>query len=87
MIRFLVEGLLRDRHRSLFPILMVGAGAFLTVLLYSYMKGVIGDMVDSNARFDTGHVKVMTKAYAELSDQMPNDLALLEIGPMLQTLQ
>ena len=87
MIEFLIKGLIRDRSRSLFPILMVGAGAFLTVLAYSYMKGAIGDMVDSSARFDTGHVKIMTKAYSELSDQMPNDLALLGTDELIYKLR
>ncbi len=86
MIRFLIRGLLRDRSRSLFPILMVAAGALLTVLLYSYVKGAIGDMVDSNARFDAGHVKIMTRAYHDLADQMPNDLALLNNQDMLNKL-
>ena len=86
MIGFLIRGLLRDRSRSLFPILMVAAGAFLTVLLYSYIKGAMGDMVDSNARFDAGHVKIMTQAYHEMADQMPNDLALLDNQDMLHKL-
>ena len=87
MIGFLIKGIIRDRTRSLFPILMVSAGAFLTVALYSYMKGVMGDMVDSSARFDTGHVKVTTQAYHELSDQMPNDLALLGCGALVKELR
>jgi len=86
MIRFIIRGLLRDRSRSLFPILMVAAGALLTVWLYSYVKGAMGDMVDSNARFDAGHVKIMTRAYHELADQTPNDLALLDNQDMLNTL-
>ncbi len=87
MITFLLKGLLRDRSRSLFPVLMVSAGVFLTVFLYSYLKGVIGDMVDSSARFDTGHVKIMTRAYSKLSDQMPNDLALLSIEDLLKRIK
>ena len=87
MIEFLIKGLLRDRSRSLFPILMVCAGAFLTVLLYSTMKGAIGDMVDSSARFEKGHVKIMTRAYHELSDQMPNDLALLGTDELMDQLR
>jgi len=87
MIEFLIKGLIRDRSRSLFPILMVCAGAFLTVLLYSYMKGAMGDMVDSSARFDAGHVKIMTRAYHELSDQMPNDLALLGTRDLMDHLR
>ncbi|MCK4782258.1 MAG: hypothetical protein KAV87_00805, partial [Desulfobacteraceae bacterium] len=87
MIEFLIKGLIRDRSRSLFPVLMVCAGAFLTVLLYSYMKGAIGDMVDSSARFEKGHVKIMTRAYNELSDQMPNDLALLGTDDLMDQLR
>lgn len=67
--------------------LMVSAGVFLTVFLYSFMKGAIGDMVDSSARFDTGHVKITTRAYNEIADQMPNDLALLETNALIKKLK
>lgn len=87
MIRFLIKGLLRDRSRSLFPVLMVSAGAFLTVFLYSFMKGTMDDLVNSNAKFDTGHVKIMTRAYEEMADQIPNDLALLGVNSLLEKLR
>jgi len=87
MIAFLIKGLVRDRSRSLFPVVMVCAGAFLTVLLYSYMQGVMGDMVDSSARFDAGHAKIMTRAYSELADQIPNDLALLGTDHLINQLK
>lgn len=87
MIRFLLKGLIRDRSRSLFPVLMVSTGAFLTVFLYSWIKGAMGDLVSFNARFDTGHVKVITRAYKELADQMPNDLALLGVDNLLKQLR
>ena len=87
MMAFLLKGLARDRSRSLFPVLMVSAGAFLTVFLYSWMYGAMGDLVSSNARFDTGHVKIMTRAYEELADQIPNDLALLGIDRLLEQLR
>jgi putative ABC transport system permease protein len=47
----------------------------------------MGDMIDQNARFETGHVKVMTRAYAENSSQMPNDLALLGVQELKAVLQ
>ena len=87
MIRFLLSGLLRDRSRSLFPVLMVSVGVFLTVLLYSWMGGVFENLVSANARFDTGHVKIMTRAYEQLADQLPNDLALLGTGELLEQLR
>jgi putative ABC transport system permease protein len=83
MIRFLIKGLIRDRSRSLFPILMVSSGVFLTVLFYCTLQGFISDMADSNARFDAGHLRVMTRGYSELSDQMPNDMALLNVSDLI----
>lgn len=87
MIGFLLKGLIRDRSRSLFPVLMVSAGAFLTVFLYCYIQGVMGDWLRSTAQFDTGHVKIMSRAYKEIADQIPNDLALLGVDDLLEQLR
>jgi putative ABC transport system permease protein len=77
MIRFLIKGLIRDRNRSLFPILTVTVGVSLTVLIHCWVTGIFSDMIDINARFSTGHVKIMTQTYLENIDQSPNDLALM----------
>ena len=87
MIKFLIKGLIRDRSRSLFPVLIVAAGVFLMVFLYSWMQGVMGDMVSSNAQFNTGHVKIMTRAYEELAQQRPNDLAILGVNKVLEQMR
>lgn len=86
MIRFLLKGILRDKSRSILPITVVAIGVALTVLLSAYMKGAFSDMIDQNARFETGHVKIMSKAYAENKDQLPNDLALLGVGELMDKL-
>jgi len=86
MIKFLLKGLLRDRSRSLFPVLTVFFGVFLTVFLYSYLDGVMSDMIKSAAHYQTGHVRVMTRAYAEEADQIPNDLAFIGVDSLLQVL-
>lgn len=87
MIKFLLKGLLRDRHRSLMPILVVAIGVMLTVVFHSWLTGVLGDSIEFNARFNTGHVKVMTSAYAENVNQMPNDLALLDTKSLTESLK
>jgi putative ABC transport system permease protein len=87
MIRFLLKGLLRDRSRSLFPLLIVSIGVMLTVFLQAWLQGAMGDMVRSNANFSTGHVKIMSKAYAENKAQTPNDLALLGVSDLLAKLR
>ena len=82
MIKFLLKGILRDRRRSLLPIIVVASGVFLTVLLSAWMNGVFSEVIDLNANFQTGHVKVMTRAYAENFAQLPNDLALIDVAAL-----
>ena len=77
MIRFFIKGLIRDRQRSLLPIIVVTIGVMIVVFGQAWITGILGDMIDFNADFSTGHVKIMSQAYNEYSDQSPNDLAML----------
>ncbi|RLD43174.1 MAG: hypothetical protein DRI86_10470 [Bacteroidetes bacterium] len=86
MIKFLLKGILRDKSRSLLPIIVISLGVFLTIFMSGWMKGIFTDMVDMNAKFTTGHVKIMTRAYAENEKQIPNDLALLDAENWMQKL-
>jgi len=61
MIKFLFKGILRDRSRSLLPVIIVSIGVLLTVFLSGYFTGVFGDIIDINAKFTSGHVKIMTR--------------------------
>jgi len=87
MTRFLFKGLLRDRNRSTFPIIIVLLGVAISVLMYCFMLGVIDDALRSNARLDTGHVKIMTRGFREISRQLPNDLGLTNVGETIRTLE
>ena len=87
MIKFLLKGLIRDRARSLFPFLTVSIGVTLTVFLYSWVGGIETDMTASAAAFSTGHVKVMSRAYAEEADQVPLDLAYIGVASLLDDLE
>jgi putative ABC transport system permease protein len=86
MIRFLFLGLIRDRHRSMFPIIVVALGVMLTVVLHAWLSGVFGDSIEFTARFSTGHIKIMTSAYAENINQVPNDLAILNSSKLVDTI-
>lgn len=83
MIKFIFTGILRDKSRSLLPIIVVSLGVFLTVFLSGWMGGIFTDMINMNANFSTGHVKIMTQAYAENENQLPNDLAILEVDELI----
>ncbi|MCB0843940.1 MAG: FtsX-like permease family protein [Bacteroidetes bacterium] len=87
MIQFLLKGILRDRSRSVLPVIVVAIGVFISVFMYSWMKGIFGDVIRLNANFTTGHVKVMTRAYAENSSQLPIDLALLDVSELIGELE
>jgi putative ABC transport system permease protein len=87
MINFLFKGVIRDRSRSLFPILVVAVGVMLTVFLQCWMKGIGDDMIRSSASFVTGHLRVMSRAYAKQADQVPNDLAYSGVGKLLADLR
>ncbi len=84
MIKFLIKGLLRDKGRSMLPVIVVAIGVMLTVWMHAYITGFMGDAIEMNARFMNGHVKIMTRAYAENSDLLPNDLALFETNHLLK---
>lgn len=87
MIRYLLKGILRDKNRSVIPVIIVTLGVMLTVTFSGYLRGVMGDIIDQSARFQTGHVKVMSRAYAENKDQLPNDLALLGVDTLIPSLE
>jgi putative ABC transport system permease protein len=86
MIRFLLKGILRDKQRSLLPVGVVSIGVMLTVVMFCWLKGILNDSIELNARFNAGHVKIMTAAYAKNSDQIPNDLALTGVDSLMMKL-
>lgn len=86
MKKFLLKGIIRDRSRSTLPVIVVSLGVLLTVILYTWLTGIMGDSIELGASFNTGHVKVMTQAYAEEAEQTPNDLALMGTGEIMNDL-
>ena len=87
MIKFILKGIIRDRSRSLFPVLTVILGVALTVLGYSYFSGVMTSWIQTSAKFESGHMKIMSRAYAENADQMPNDLAFIGVNNLMADLK
>jgi len=87
MIKFLFKGLMRDKSRSLLPVIVVSLGVMMTVFLQAYMSGVFADSIETTAKFSSGHVKVMTKAYMENQSQLPNDYAIVGINDVIDKLK
>ena len=87
MIKFLLKGLFRDRNRSILPLIVVITGVFLTVTLNCWITGILGEVVDMNANFTTGHVKVTTRSYAKHPDLISNDLAVMNATDLINHLR
>ena len=86
MIRFLSKGLMRDRTRSFFPLLVISLTVALVVFGSGFIRGVMNSMLLDTAVMLTGHEKIVTRAYNEESQLMPNDLALLGSGELIEKL-
>jgi putative ABC transport system permease protein len=71
----------------LLPLIVVAIGVMLAVFMRGYINGIMVDMIEQTARFNTGHVKVTTAAYADNIDQVPNDLAMLEVSDLKARLE
>ncbi len=87
MIRFLTKGIIRDRSRSLFPILVVTLTVAMIVFFQGFMTGTVSGFFRDTAVVSTGHVKIMTRAYEKENQLLPNDLALLETDELLENLK
>ena len=83
MIKFLIKGILRDRSRSLFPILVVALSVAMIIFFQGFMTGIISSFFRNTAVVSTGHIKIMTRAYEEENQLLPNDLAILETDQLL----
>jgi len=83
MLNFLLKGIFRDRARSLMPVIVVTIGVFVVVIMDGFIGGMMDNVVRMTANFQTGHVKIMTRAYANDEEQKPNDLALLDVEDMM----
>ena len=86
MIKFLTKGLLRDRSRSLFPVLVITLTVTLVIFTIGFMKGMMNNLLLDTAVILTGHEKIVTRAYNEESQLMPNDLALLDVDQLIHDL-
>ena len=87
MIKFLTKGLLRDRSRSLFPVLVITLTVTLVIFSIGFMQGSMNSLLLDTAVILTGHEKVVTRAYSDESQLMPNDLALMDVDQLIENLE
>ncbi len=86
MLKFILKGILRDRSRSLFPIIVVSLIVALVIFNRGFLVGTMNGMFRDTAVISSGHVKIMTHAYQEESQLLPNDLALMNVDEIVEIL-
>ncbi len=86
MLKFVLKGILRDRSRSLFPIIVVSLIVALVIFNRGFLVGTMNGMFRDTAVISSGHAKVMTHAYQKESQLLPNDLALMNVGEIVEIL-
>ena len=82
MLHFLLKGLIRDKSRSLFPIIIITLVVTIIIFFSGFLNGVYNSLFFNTALINSGHIKVVSHAYNEEYQLLPNDLALLEIDEM-----
>ena len=86
MIKFLTKGLLRDRSRSLLPVLVITLTVALVVFAIGFMRGTMNSLFLDTAVVFSGHEKIVTRAYNEENQLLPNALALLDVDQLVDEL-
>jgi putative ABC transport system permease protein len=76
MMRWIIQGIMRDKNRSLFPFLVVTSGVALVVFSFGFMEGIFMGMIDSTANLDTGHLRFVNKPFYDEEHLNPMDRAL-----------
>ena len=59
----------------------------MVIFSIGFMKGTINSLILDTAVILTGHEKVVTRAYSEESQLMPNDLALMDVDQLVENLE
>ena len=86
MIKFLAKGIFRDRSRSFFPVFIITITVTVVIFALGFMRGMMNTMFLDTAVIISGYEKVVTRAYNDESQMLPNDLALVDIDPMIEQL-
>jgi putative ABC transport system permease protein len=87
MIRFLFKGLIRDGSRSFFPVIIISLIVCIIIFFAGFLNGVYNSLFFNTALTNSGHVKVVSHAYNEEYQLLPNDLALLEVDDLIDELE
>ena len=79
MFYFLFKGLIRDKSRSFFPVIIITLVVAIIIFFSGFLNGIYNSLFFNTALINSGHIKIVSHAYNEEYQLLPNDLALLGI--------
>ena len=79
MFHFLFKGLIRDKSRSFFPVIIITLVVAIIIFFSGFLNGLYNSLFFNTALINSGHIKIVSHAYNEEYQLLPNDLALLGI--------
>jgi len=86
MIAFIIKGLKRDRSRSFFPTLITTLIVAIVIFFSGFLNGVYNSLFLNTALVNSGHLKVVTNAYNDEYQLLPNDLSMINVDEILNIL-
>ena len=86
MINFLFRGLIRDRSRSFFPLIIITSIVAIIIFFSGFLNGIYNSLFFNTALVNSGHIKIVTHAYNLEYQLLPNDLALLDSDKLINDL-
>ena len=78
---------MRDKSRSLLPIIVISIGVFTIVFMDAFVAGMMDNMVRMTANYQTGHLKVVSRAYWDDKEMQPVDLSLMGAERLVSKLE
>ena len=84
MFLFALKNMLRYKHRAIVTLIVVVLTTITSMIAVGFLNGVFGLMVNGFVKYQTGHIRIVSKAYVEnirfrpLYENIPDITALSE---------
>ncbi|SVE25430.1 uncharacterized protein METZ01_LOCUS478284, partial [marine metagenome] len=67
--------------------IIITAIVAIVIFFSGFLNGIYNSLFFNTALVNSGHVKIVTYAYNLEHELLPNDLALLEVGNLVEKLE
>ncbi len=87
MFKLAIKNILRYKSRSFLTALVIVVSALSSVFISAFIEGMISHMIDGYAKYQTGHIRITTKAFLEKERFVPLYEYIPAVGDIESTLR